>query len=113
GEGPAGRAAPGAPPPTGGGPPVLSRQATAHELAHAPGLAPENRRCATMVASDVIGAARCGSAWLRPCRLLQADDIRGVVHFYGGHPAPVGRTMRAACGDRAPRRPRTLTLVPA
>jgi hypothetical protein len=97
---------------TGCGPRALFRQVTTHELGHALGLGHENRRCATMVASDAVGARRCGSAWLRPCRLLQPDDIRAVVHFYGGHPAPVARTMRAACGDRAPRRPGTLTVVP-
>jgi hypothetical protein len=97
---------------TGCGPPEVFQQVTTHELGHALGLGHENRRCATMVASDVVGAERCGSLWLRRCRLLQPDDIRGVVHFYGGHPAPVTRVMRAACGDRAPHRAGTLAVVP-
>ncbi len=82
---------------TGCGQRALFQQVTAHELGHALGLGHENRRCSTMVASNVIGARRCGSAWLARCRVLQPDDIRGVVHL-------LPRPRRA---DR-PRRPRRL-----
>lgn len=61
-----------------------------HELGHALGLAHSRRRCATMF-PIVPNATECvrtrgytdggvGSF----CRLLQADDVRGIVRRYGG-----------------------------
>jgi hypothetical protein len=97
---------------TGCGPRGLFQQVTAHELGHALGLGHENRRCATMVASNLIGARRCGSTWLARCRVLQPDDIRGIVHYYGGRAAPIARVVRAACSDRAPASAGTLGVLP-
>ena len=57
----------------------------AHEMGHVLGLAHEQRRCTTMNASLWQKCAKPPSPWLARCRPLEADDIRGAVHIYGGH----------------------------
>src|SRR4051794_12525281 len=91
-------------------PAALFRLITAHELGHAVGLAHEERRCALMAPSDRIGRRRCGGHWLSRCRLLQVDDIRGLVRLYGGDVRPRSAS-RAACHDVAPSAPGSLTLT--
>ncbi len=97
---------------TGCRPQGLFQQITAHEIGHALGLGHENRHCSTMVSSHGVGERRCGTAWLRRCRVVQPDDIHGVVRYYGGRAASVTRTTRAACTDRAPAAPGALAVVP-
>jgi hypothetical protein len=97
---------------TGCKPRRLFQQITAHEIGHALGLGHEDRRCSTMVSNNGVGERRCGAQWLRRCRVVQPDDIHGVVRLYGGKSASVVRTTRAACTDRAPAHPGGLTVVP-
>ena len=52
----------------------------AHELGHVLGLDHETHRCATM---NVIVWDHCAQP--PPCAVLQADDVRGAAHRYGGH----------------------------
>ena len=64
----------------------------AHELGHVLGLDHENRVCATMNSylidnhPEFCPAAPEGK-WI--CRLLRADDVRGVVSLYGGTVRPL------------------------
>jgi hypothetical protein len=64
----------------------------AHELGHVLGLDHEDRTCATMNSLLVNNhpehcpAAPAGK-WI--CRLLRADDVRGVVALYGGTARPI------------------------
>jgi hypothetical protein len=62
----------------------------AHEFAHVLGLAHEDRRCAVM---NSTLWSRCRSAperWRYRCRILERDDVRGMVRRYGGRVRPVG-----------------------
>ena len=61
-----------------------------HEFGHALGLDHDDRRCAIM--TDLVEhggvSVRCGTgsldAWEYYCRMLEADDVRGIVARYGG-----------------------------
>ncbi len=58
-----------------------------HELGHVLGLAHEERRCATMNSTSVnLSPRHCppNREWEWRCRLLERDDVRGVVKRYGG-----------------------------
>lgn len=51
----------------------------AHELGHVLGLGHEDGTCATM---NSVPWSLCGNQ--KPCSILEPDDIRGVIHRYGG-----------------------------
>jgi hypothetical protein len=91
---------------------ALFRQITTHEIGHAIGLGHERRRCSTMVPSNDVGARRCGKRWLQRCLLVQADDIAGVVRYYGGRRRSLAAVRRAACLDGRPRRAGGLRVDP-
>jgi hypothetical protein len=58
-----------------------------HELGHVLGLLHEDRACATMNATgNVSGGVECEPSppWEWRCRLLEPDDIAGIVAAYGG-----------------------------
>jgi hypothetical protein len=62
----------------------------AHEFGHVLGLNHEDRRCALM---NSVLWARCKSApqyWQHRCRVLEADDVRGVIRRFGGRLRSVG-----------------------
>lgn len=65
------------------------RHTIAHELAHALGLGHETRTCAMMNPFSVDGIPnRCTTVkpkrWQAYCRMLEPDDVRGLVARYGG-----------------------------
>jgi hypothetical protein len=65
-----------------------------HELGHVLGLLHEDGRCATMNSyGSYGGGAMCCPArpWEWRCRLLEPDDVRGVIAVYGGRPKPEKR----------------------
>jgi hypothetical protein len=77
--------------------PVAAQMGTiavvAHEMAHVLGLNHENRRCATM---NSRLWARCNLpslAWLYRCRILERDDVRGLVRRFGGRVKSVGQEL--------------------
>ena len=65
----------------------------AHEMAHVLGLDHENRRCATM---NSVLWSRCNLpsiAWLYRCRILETDDVRGLVRRFGGRVKSTGQEL--------------------
>ena len=77
--------------------PAAAQMATiavvAHEMAHVLGLDHENRRCATM---NSVLWSRCNLprlAWLYRCRILETDDVRGLVRRFGGRVKSVGQEL--------------------
>lgn len=62
-----------------------------HELGHILGLNHEDGRCAAM---NSVLEAHCKHtpAYEGRCRLLERDDVRGVVRLYGGRVRPVRRS---------------------
>ena len=65
----------------------------AHEMAHVLGLDHENRRCATM---NSVLWSRCNLpsiAWLYRCRILETDDVRGLVRRFGGRVKSAGQEL--------------------
>ena len=65
----------------------------AHEMAHVLGLDHENRRCATM---NSVLWSRCNLprlAWLYRCRILETDDVRGLVRRFGGRVKSIGQEL--------------------
>jgi hypothetical protein len=72
-------------------------------MAHVLGLDHENRRCATM---NSRLWARCNLpslAWLYRCRILERDDVRGLVRRFGGRVKSVGQELcEAEPGPAAP-----------
>lgn len=62
----------------------------AHEIAHVLGLNHEDRRCATMNSVLWSACAKPAAGWQFRCRVLEADDIRGLVRRFGGRAKDVG-----------------------
>jgi chitodextrinase len=56
----------------------------AHELGHVLGLAHETRRCALMNTRLWTRCKAPPEAYRYRCRILEADDIRGVIRRFGG-----------------------------
>jgi hypothetical protein len=81
-----------------------------HELAHVLGLAHENRRCATMNTSQWSRCVLPQVAWQYRCRLLERDDVQGLVRRFGGRARGVGDELCAA--EPGPAAPLGVTLTP-
>jgi chitodextrinase len=81
----------------------------AHEMGHVMGLAHEQRRCATMNAVLWQKCPQPPQPWQVRCRVLTADDVRGVIRLYGGRLRKVGALY---CDQEpAPAAPAALTLT--
>ena len=79
-----------------------------HELGHVLGLGHEDGVCATMnssITEDTPGLCPAPRADQWRCRLLEEDDVRGVIALYGGRPRKVRRFPFC---DKVPRVPRPL-----
>ena len=87
--------------------PVAARMGTiavvAHEMAHVLGLDHEDRRCATMNSQQWSRCNIPSLAWLYRCRILERDDVRGLVRRFGGRVKSVGQELcEAEPGPGAP-----------
>jgi Matrixin len=77
--------------------PLALTQTVAHELGHVLGLGHETRGCATMnpIQNEFCRAPK---PWMINCRVIELDDVSGVIALYGGQHRPLGPEF---C-DRAP-----------
>jgi hypothetical protein len=72
-------------------------------MAHVLGLDHENRRCATMNSRLYGHCSRPQINWLYRCRILERDDVRGLVRRFGGRVKSVGQELcEAEPGPAAP-----------
>jgi len=74
----------------------------AHEFAHVLGLDHENRRCATMNSQLWQHCRKPPVQWQYRCRVLERDDVRGLVRRFGGRIRSVGPDF---CDAEAPPAP--------
>ncbi len=83
----------------------------AHEIGHVLGLNHEDRRCALMNSSLWTRCKRPAERWRYRCRILESDDIRGLVRRFGGRVRKRGSSFCAA--EAAPAAPVAISAATA
>jgi chitodextrinase len=69
---------------------ALATAIIVHEMGHIMGLNHEDRRCAVMNSLLWQMCKHETEAWLYHCRPFERDDVRGLLHRFGGHARHLG-----------------------